>query len=56
MRVIIVGGGKVGRALADRLEDRGENVVIVEEDEGAVETIRNEGFTAVWGDGTDTEE
>ena len=55
MRVIIVGGGKVGRALADRLEDRGENVVIVEEDEDAVETIRNEGFTAVWGDGTDTE-
>ncbi|MFB6353538.1 MAG: cation:proton antiporter, partial [Halobacteriales archaeon] len=27
MRVIIVGGGKVGRALAERLEDRGENVV-----------------------------
>ncbi|MFB6142703.1 MAG: cation:proton antiporter [Halorientalis sp.] len=55
MRVIIVGGGKVGRALAERLEDRGENVVIVERDEDVVEQIRNEGFAAVWGDGTDTE-
>ncbi|MFB6074150.1 MAG: cation:proton antiporter [Haloarculaceae archaeon] len=55
MRVIIVGGGKVGRALAERLEDRGENVVIVESDENVVETARNDGFTVEWGDGTDTE-
>jgi NhaP-type Na+/H+ or K+/H+ antiporter len=54
MRVIIVGGGKTGRALADRLADRGENVVIVEEDEDVVETRRNDGFTVEWGDGTDT--
>ena len=53
MRVIIVGGGTVGRALADRLEDRGENVVIVEEDEVVVEDARNEGYTVEWGDGTD---
>jgi NhaP-type Na+/H+ or K+/H+ antiporter len=55
MRVIIVGGGQVGRALADRLADRGENVVIVEEDEDAVERARNEGFSVEWGDGTDTD-
>jgi len=55
MRVIIVGGGRVGRALADRLEDRGENVVIIEDDETQVEDIRNDGFTAIIGDGTDTD-
>ncbi|MCU4800670.1 cation:proton antiporter [Halobacteria archaeon HArc-gm2] len=55
MRVIIVGGGKVGRSLAERLEDRGENVVIVEERESVVETARNAGFTVHSGDGTDTE-
>ena len=55
MRVIIVGGGQVGRALAERLEDRGENVVIVEGDEATVESLRNDGFAAVIGDGTDTE-
>jgi len=55
MRVIIVGGGQVGRALADRLEDRGENVVIVENDETQVEVVRNDGHTAHIGDGTDTE-
>ena len=55
MRVIIVGGGKVGRSLAERLEDRGENVVIVEERESVVETARNAGYTVHMGDGTDTE-
>ena len=56
MRVIIVGGGTVGRALAERLEDRGENVVIVERDAQMVERTRNEGHTVHKGDGTDTEE
>jgi NhaP-type Na+/H+ or K+/H+ antiporter len=55
MRVIIVGGGKVGRALATRLEDRGENVVIIENDQETIQTCRDEGFTAHHGDGTDTE-
>jgi NhaP-type Na+/H+ or K+/H+ antiporter len=55
MRVIVVGGGKVGRALAERLEDRGENVVLVEEDVGIVEVARNEGHTVHHGDGTDTD-
>ena len=55
MRVIIVGGGRVGRALAERLEDRGENVILIEEEQDVVERTRNEGFTVEWGDGTDTD-
>jgi NhaP-type Na+/H+ or K+/H+ antiporter len=55
MRVIVVGGGKVGRVLAERLEDRGENVVLVEEDVEIVEIGRNAGHAVHHGDGTDTE-
>jgi NhaP-type Na+/H+ or K+/H+ antiporter len=55
MRVLVIGGGQVGRELADRLEDRGENVVVVEVDEEMVEVARNEGHTVHIGDGTDTE-
>jgi NhaP-type Na+/H+ or K+/H+ antiporter len=55
MRVLVIGGGKVGRALAERLEDRGENVVIVEEDVEEVAAARNEGHTVHHGDGADTD-
>jgi NhaP-type Na+/H+ or K+/H+ antiporter len=55
MRVIIVGGGSVGRELATRLEDRGENVVIVEHNQERLEQVRDAGFAAHAGDGTDTE-
>jgi len=56
MRVIIVGGGKVGRSLAERLEDRGENVVIVEVEPSVVEAARSEGYAVRLGDGTEAAE
>ncbi|WP_256298150.1 cation:proton antiporter domain-containing protein [Haloarchaeobius salinus] len=55
MRIIIIGGGRVGRALATRLERRGEFVVIVEDDPDRVESAREDGFTVYRGDGTETD-
>jgi NhaP-type Na+/H+ or K+/H+ antiporter/Trk K+ transport system NAD-binding subunit len=55
MRVLIVGGGRVGLALAERLEDRGENVVIIDERKDSIETARERGFTVHRGDGTNSE-
>jgi NhaP-type Na+/H+ or K+/H+ antiporter len=55
MRILIIGGGKVGRSLARSLEGRGENVVIVEENQEIVQRARNDGFTVHHGDGTDTD-
>ncbi len=52
MRTIVVGGGRVGRALAERLEDRGEEVLIVERDEAEIERLEGEGFSVHRGDGT----
>jgi NhaP-type Na+/H+ or K+/H+ antiporter len=55
MRAIIVGSGKVGRDLAARLEARGENVVIIENDESIAETARNDGYAVRIGDATDSD-
>lgn len=54
MRTIIVGGGRAGRTLAQRLENRGEFVIIVEDDETNLQIARDAGFTVHAGDGTET--
>jgi len=53
MRTIIVGGGRVGRALTHRLENRGEFVVIIEDDEDELAKARSAGYTVHEGDGTE---
>ncbi|UIO98752.1 NAD-binding protein [Halobaculum sp. CBA1158] len=55
MRTIIVGGGRVGRSLAEQLENRDEFVVIVDVDDEQCERAREAGFRVVAGDGTETE-
>ncbi|WP_224333653.1 cation:proton antiporter [Haloprofundus halobius] len=55
MRILVIGGGKVGRTLAERLQARGEDVVLIENDPEIVEIARNEGFTVHAGDATDTQ-
>lgn len=55
MRVLIIGGGRVGQELCDRLEERGENVVIIEQRDSKAETLRNQGLTVREGDGTNIE-
>ncbi|WP_254862993.1 cation:proton antiporter [Halovivax gelatinilyticus] len=52
MRTILVGAGRVGLSLAERLEQDGENVLVVDLDPDAVETARNRGIRAIEGDGT----
>jgi NhaP-type Na+/H+ and K+/H+ antiporters len=53
MRTIIIGSGRVGRALAKRLEDRGEFVVLVEDDDEPAEEARSQGLTVHEGDGSE---
>ena len=53
MKTIIIGGGRVGRTLATRLEKRGENVVLVDPDPDVVESLQADGRQAIVGDGTD---
>lgn len=55
MRTILVGGGRVGLALASRLERRGEFVVIIEDDEERRAKAREHGYTVHAGDGTESD-
>jgi NhaP-type Na+/H+ or K+/H+ antiporter len=54
-RTLIIGGGRVGRALAERLQERDEEVLIIDNDEQAVEALRADGFSVRHGDGTHKE-
>ncbi|MBN1762792.1 MAG: cation:proton antiporter [Methanomicrobia archaeon] len=53
MEILIVGGGGVGRALADRFLIRGENVVIVDTDEANCNKALSMGIRAVHGNAED---
>jgi len=55
MRTILIGGGRVGRMLAERLENRGENVVILDIRQEVVDQLQKAGHTARQGDGTETD-
>lgn len=53
MPTIIVGGGRIGRSLAQRLENRGEHVIIIEDHDDRLAQARDAGFTVHAGDGTE---
>jgi len=55
MRTLIAGGGRIGRALANKLENRGEFVVLIEEDDENLTRARDADLTVHAGDGTDTD-
>jgi trk system potassium uptake protein len=54
VRVVILGGGKIGTELAVRLLDRGATVIIIEEDEERARRLSDLGKALILtGDGTD---
>ncbi len=53
MEILIIGGGGVGRELAQRFDKRGENVVIVDTEKTNCQKVMELGITAVQGDGND---
>jgi Trk K+ transport system NAD-binding subunit len=53
MEILIIGGGGVGRELAQRFDKRGENVVIVDTDEDNCRLVMELGIKSVQGDGND---
>ena len=55
MEIIIIGGGGVGRELAQRFDKRGENVVVIDPDEDDCQKVMDLGIKVVQGDGNDLE-
>lgn len=49
-KVIILGFGRVGRMVAEMLEEHGKSAVAIDSDVEAVSTARREGFSVVFGD------
>lgn len=54
-QVVLVGHGRVGRAIAEALHAREVPFVIVERDRERVEALRERGWAAVWGDAAEAE-
>ncbi|GAA0245128.1 cation:proton antiporter [Haladaptatus pallidirubidus] len=54
MTILIIGGSRIGRTLAERLETRGENPVIIERDVDVVSELRADGYSVVHGNGATT--
>ncbi|WP_458185439.1 DHH family phosphoesterase [Haladaptatus sp. NG-WS-4] len=52
---LMLGCGSVGHALVESVADRPGNIVVVDENESRVETLRTEGVSATRGDPTDVE-
>lgn len=52
-QVVIVGYGRLGRRLAQGLDERGVAWVVAERNRELVDDLRREGKAAVWGDATD---
>ncbi|WP_433630207.1 cation:proton antiporter domain-containing protein [Halomicrococcus sp. NG-SE-24] len=55
MTTLIIGGGDIGRTLADELEDGGHDPLIVERDGDVVAALRSRDYSVVHGDGTDAD-
>lgn len=53
MEILVVGGGEVGRTLAERFLKRGENVVIIDSDEEDCEKAMKQGIRAIHGNAED---
>jgi len=54
-RYLILGSGSIGFALAKELRESNKLVIIVDNDEAKVETLREEGFETILGDISDPE-
>ena len=53
MEILLIGGGGVGRELAQRFDNRGENVVVIDTDENNCQLVMKLGIKAINGDGND---
>ena len=53
MEILIIGGGEVGKILAERFEKRGENVLVVDNSEEKCSRLLKQGIRAVHGDAED---